>query len=122
MTVTTCPRPEEIQSLLEGGRPEGELAALEEHVQQCASCLARLDQLFCVPDTLVGLLSQAGTESPTTGPVVADMVQKIKSLRAASASGLRPRSCQPNIPRLPRSADPEAPEISRRLTPCRTAA
>src|SRR5205085_2067526 len=77
----------DLEHLFLGGLPEEEVEALEQHVLSCGSCLGTLKLLFRTKENLAGVLSDNSPGAPFVfGPVVDDLVAKLKVLGPASAS------------------------------------
>src|SRR5262245_59188180 len=84
MRCASCPSPDVLKALCCGGLPEQELARLEEHVLECAGCLAVLQRLLPAEETQSGLeRAEAGGDLPS-GPVAARLAQSLKALWSAS--------------------------------------
>jgi serine/threonine protein kinase/Leucine-rich repeat (LRR) protein len=84
MRIEHCPRPEELELLFLGGLPEEEARAREEHVLACPSCLETFKTLVRTRDTLADLLAKsAHRDLGSAEPVVADLVQRLKTLHPA---------------------------------------
>ncbi len=88
MTTATCPSPAEVERLYLGGFPEEfAVEALEEHVLGCGSCFDKLKKLVRTNDTLVGVLNDnPRNDTFASSPLVADLKDKLKSLRPTAAS------------------------------------
>ena len=90
MSIAICPPSADLERLFLGGLPAAETQAIEQHVQQCRSCGAKLADLLAAKDTLVDLLSHdTQGDAFCSAPVVADLVKKLKSLRRATPSSVQ---------------------------------
>ena len=99
MRVGRCPQTQELEQLFLGGLSEEGVRTQEEHVLTCASCLETLKALAGTRDTLAGLLGEKVDGEPfSPSPVVADLMQQLKTLRVggkeppAGSLGARPSS------------------------------
>jgi anti-sigma factor RsiW len=52
MRLTSCPSPVQLVALFEGGLPDEELEAVEQHVAECSACLEITKRLHVEKDTL----------------------------------------------------------------------
>jgi serine/threonine protein kinase/Leucine-rich repeat (LRR) protein len=77
----TCPLPATLESLLAGGLEEAEAEALEQHVLECASCLAVLKSRSVTEDTLACLLREETETAAAAGTAVVALIGKLKRLR-----------------------------------------
>jgi predicted Zn finger-like uncharacterized protein len=85
MPVSTCPPANALERLFQEGVPEAEATALEQHVLGCRACALKLKGLLPAQDALETAL--AGKKTLEMGPVdpaVAELTQRIKSLRPAA--------------------------------------
>jgi serine/threonine protein kinase/WD40 repeat protein len=87
MRVARCLAAAELEQLFLGGLPEGEAQAREEHVLGCAACLQALEALARTRDPLANLLGEKSRNEPlANSPVVADLMQRLKTPSALAAS------------------------------------
>src|SRR5579885_701557 len=85
MPVSTCPPANALERLFQEGVPEAEATALEHHVLVCRACALKLKGMLPAQDALEAALT--GKKTLETGPVdpaVAELTQRIKSLRPAA--------------------------------------
>jgi formylglycine-generating enzyme required for sulfatase activity len=87
MSLAVCPPPADLERLFLGGLPEADEEAIEQHVQACRSCGAKLAQLLAAKDTLAGLLRRDTERDDSSGSsLVSDLAIRIKRLRSSFAS------------------------------------
>jgi len=87
--LIACPPPADLERLFLGGLSDKEVEAVEQHVLQCASCLDKLKQLFRTKETLARVLrDETSGDAFRSTPVVQALIEKLESLRSASASSL----------------------------------
>ncbi len=88
MSIATCPSSAELEGLLLGGFPAPRVDLLEQHVLDCADCLAKLKAVIGAKDTFAGILRD-DTRRAAAGadhPAVAALMQKLQTLRPTAAS------------------------------------
>jgi eukaryotic-like serine/threonine-protein kinase len=101
MVLATCPTLADLEQFFSGGVPAPENEAMEEHVQQCATCMANLKTLLRSNDTLVeAMAGDTAADDLVSGPILADLMRKLE--------GLQPRSMEDGAQTLPPSSQSDA--------------
>jgi serine/threonine protein kinase len=95
-----CPSPEQLQQLLAQQLPPAARAALETHVEACATCQAGLEDLTAAMDSDLWRLRRAGDGADT--PVLEPAYLERLRVRGADTPG--PFRCAPTAAALPEVA------------------
>src|SRR4051812_10558773 len=92
--MTSCPTDEILARLLDGALSEPEQEAVAEHVEQCASCLQKLDRMTDVPGNEAW---QRVAQLPPNSEAESEIVRRLKLAPRSLISGQFDTSVTPAI-------------------------
>jgi hypothetical protein len=123
--VITCPSDQELQGILRGERPAGEVDAFAGHLERCERCAAAVEKTLA-EDTLLEALRAQATVPNTPAGYVPALVQRLVRLhppklaeRTEDASSPRDTLGEAAVERLDFLAPPQGPDELGRLGPYR---
>jgi eukaryotic-like serine/threonine-protein kinase len=86
-SASSCPSVEELRAFALGEILEPKLSLLAKHVEGCADCLAKLDQIRAEDAVSEALPAQDSTYPPPHNPMVEELIPRLAALRARFAAG-----------------------------------
>src|SRR5687767_13854792 len=85
MPLATCPPIDALEQLFQGNSSDESVERIEQHVQECSACLAKLKELLRTKDTVSGAFDQPDTLNDAAAqPSVQQLMAKLEKLKPAA--------------------------------------